>query len=68
MIHGKTDRLIPPANGEMIAARIPGAKLVLLDRAGHLFSTDQTQAAHQSILEFLSSSTRVSRARKRQGN
>jgi pimeloyl-ACP methyl ester carboxylesterase len=48
----------------MIAARIPGAKLVLLDRAGHLFSTDQTQAAHQSILEFLSSSTRVSRARK----
>jgi len=55
VIHGKTDRLIPPGNGEMIAARIPGAQLALLERAGHLFSTDQTEAAHRAILEFLSS-------------
>jgi 3-oxoadipate enol-lactonase len=58
VIHGKNDRLVPPGNGEMIAARIPGAKLVLLERAGHLFSTDQTEAAHQQILEFLSWSAR----------
>src|SRR4029077_9580528 len=41
VIHGKSDALIPPANGELIAARIPGAKLVLLDHASHLFLTDR---------------------------
>ena len=53
VIHGKSDALVPPANGELIAARIPGAKLVLLEHASHLFVTDQTQAAHKKILEFL---------------
>ena len=48
-----TDALIPPGNGEFIAARIPGAKLVLLDHASHLFLTDRTEAAHEEILEFL---------------
>jgi len=58
VIHGKADRLVPAGNAEIIAARIPGAQLVLLDRAGHIFSTDQTVAAHKAVLEFLSS-TRV---------
>jgi len=53
VIHGKSDALIPPINGEMIARRIPGARLVLLEHASHIFLTDQTQAAHQEILEFL---------------
>jgi len=55
VIHGKSDALVPPGNGELIAARIPGAKLVLLEHASHLFLTDQTEKAHQEILEFLSS-------------
>jgi 3-oxoadipate enol-lactonase len=54
VIHGKSDALVPPANGELIAGRIPGAKLLLLDHASHLFLTDQAQAAHKAILEFLS--------------
>jgi 3-oxoadipate enol-lactonase len=53
VIHGKSDALVPPGNGELIAGRIPGAKLVLLEHASHLFFTDQTEAAHQAILEFL---------------
>jgi 3-oxoadipate enol-lactonase len=57
VIHGKSDALVPPGNGELIAARIPGAKLVLLEHASHLFLTDQTQAAHKEILEFLCSYT-----------
>jgi pimeloyl-ACP methyl ester carboxylesterase len=55
VIHGKSDALVPPGNGELIAKRIPGAKLVLLEQASHLFLTDQTEKAHQEILEFLSS-------------
>ena len=53
VIHGKSDALVPPGNGELIAKRIPGAKLVLLEHASHLFTTDQPQAAHKEILEFL---------------
>jgi 3-oxoadipate enol-lactonase len=53
VIHGKSDALVPPGNGELIAGRIPGAKLVLLERASHLFLTDQTEAANREILEFL---------------
>jgi 3-oxoadipate enol-lactonase len=53
VIHGETDRLIPPANAKLIAARIPGARLVLIPHASHVFETDQPAAAHQAILAFL---------------
>ena len=53
VIHGESDRLVPPGNGNLIAERIPGAKLVLLPHASHLFTTDQPEAAHRAILEFL---------------
>jgi 3-oxoadipate enol-lactonase len=53
VIHGKSDALVPPRNGEMIAARIPCAEWVLLDHARHRFLTDQTQAANNKILNFL---------------
>ena len=53
VIHGKSDALVPPGNGELIAARIPGSRLVLLEHASHLFLTDQTEAARKEILGFL---------------
>ena len=53
VIHGKSDALVPLGNGELIAGRITGAKLVLLDHASHLFLTDQTEAANKEILDFL---------------
>ena len=53
VIHGKADRLVPPGNGELIAARIPGAQLVLIESASHLFSTDQPEAAEKAVFEFL---------------
>jgi len=55
VIHGKSDQLVPPANAQLIADRIPEAKLVFLDHASHLFLTDQTEAAQKEILQFLSS-------------
>src|SRR5580658_7686947 len=51
VIHGKADRLVPPGNGELIAARIPGAQLILLEHASHLFLTDQPEAAQKAIFE-----------------
>jgi 3-oxoadipate enol-lactonase len=53
VVHGETDRLVPLANGELITARIPGAKLVTLPHASHIFPTDQSAACHAAILEFL---------------
>jgi 3-oxoadipate enol-lactonase len=53
VIHGATDRLIPPANAKLIAERIPGAKLVLIPHASHIFETDQPGSAYRAILEFL---------------
>jgi pimeloyl-ACP methyl ester carboxylesterase len=35
VIHGTADPLFPLAHGEALAAEIPGATLLVLDRAGH---------------------------------
>jgi len=56
VIHGESDRLVPAGNGKLIADKIPGAKLVTLAHASHIFTTDQPEAAQRSILEFLASS------------
>src|SRR5712671_2795734 len=53
VIHGENDLLVPAENGKMIAARIPGAKLVLIPNASHIFVTDQIDRAHAAILDFL---------------
>jgi 3-oxoadipate enol-lactonase len=63
VIHGESDQLIPPGNGKLIAARIPGAKLVLIPHASHILSTDQPDALHQAVLEFLSASSARVRVR-----
>ena len=53
VIHGINDRLVPAANADLIARRIPSAQLIKLADAGHIFMTDQPAAAHKAILEFL---------------
>ena len=53
VIHGEGDKLVPTENGRMLAQRIPGAKLVILNHASHIFWTDQTDAAHRAVMEFL---------------
>jgi 3-oxoadipate enol-lactonase len=40
VVHGEQDVLIPPANGELLAAAIPGAELSLCSGAAHLYFTD----------------------------
>ena len=59
VIHGETDRLIPVENACLIAERIPGAKLVTIPHASHIFTTDQPEASHRAILDFLSTHTGV---------
>lgn len=53
VLHGTEDRVIPVANARLLASRIPGARLVLLDGAGHLYHSEQPEAADAAVLAFL---------------
>ncbi len=53
VIHGQSDQLVPAGNGELIASRVPGAKLVMLPHASHIFTTDQPEASQRAIMDFL---------------
>ncbi|NVM37809.1 MAG: alpha/beta hydrolase, partial [Candidatus Lokiarchaeota archaeon] len=53
ILHGKEDVVVPPENAEILAKRIPGAKLVMLDNVAHfLFYPDPTTVVNK-ITEFL---------------
>jgi len=54
VIHGETDRLVPPENGRILARAIPHSTLVMLPNASHIFFTDQPEASRSAILQFLS--------------
>jgi 3-oxoadipate enol-lactonase len=53
VVHGDCDRLVPPENGRVVAARIPGAKFHLIRDAGHILTTDQPDACRRIMIEFL---------------
>jgi 3-oxoadipate enol-lactonase len=55
VVHGTADKLVQPANAELLAKAIPGARLHWLEGAGHLFWTDQTAATVALVNDFLSS-------------
>lgn len=53
VVHGEQDRLVPPGNGRVLAARIPGARFHLVPNAGHILMTDQPAICTDLILSFL---------------
>ena len=53
VVHGETDRLVPPGNGRLIAQCIPGSKFVLIPHASHIYMTDQPEASHKAVMDFL---------------
>jgi 3-oxoadipate enol-lactonase len=65
VIHGDCDRLIPSRNGEILAERIPGARLVLLPQAGHVFLTDQPERSQTEIIGFLSQQSAANKSAAR---
>jgi pimeloyl-ACP methyl ester carboxylesterase len=55
VLHGTEDRLIPVENARRLAASIPASRLALLEGAGHLYHSEQPEAADRTVLEFLRS-------------
>jgi 3-oxoadipate enol-lactonase len=54
VITGKDDALIPWENSRLIVERIPGAKLEVLEPAGHCFWLERPEESLAAIMRFLS--------------
>jgi pimeloyl-ACP methyl ester carboxylesterase len=53
VITGDADRLIAPANSELIASRIPGATLRKLPGGSHGFNIEMPERFNREVLDFL---------------
>lgn len=53
ILFGAHDKVVPPANAELLAARIPDHKVVILPDAGHFFPMEVPHAAAQVIIDFI---------------
>jgi 3-oxoadipate enol-lactonase len=56
VIHGTVDEMLPYSNAVLIAARIPGARLVTLEDVGHMFWWEQPERSAQAIRELVEGS------------
>lgn len=52
VLHGAQDRLVVRENADLVAGRIPDAKLVLVDGANHLLTTDRADEVNRLLLEW----------------
>jgi pimeloyl-ACP methyl ester carboxylesterase len=52
VVVGAQDRLVVPENSERLAAAIPDAKLVLVEGANHILTTDQTDEVNRLLLSW----------------
>ena len=53
VISGSVDRQVPAENSSLLASRIPGAELVILEGMGHGFFIEAAEEASEAILDFL---------------
>lgn len=61
VVTGEDDRTAPPEVARRMAARIAGAELVILPRAGHLLMLEQPAAFDAALLAFLQRHHRLAR-------
>lgn len=53
VITGDADRLIPPANSDLLARHIPGARLVKVPGGSHGFNIETPDVFNREVLSFL---------------
>ena len=53
VLHGSEDRLVDVENARRLAQRIPGAELVILEGPGHVYHSEQPEAADAAVLDFV---------------
>jgi pimeloyl-ACP methyl ester carboxylesterase len=55
VVHGDYDPLVPYANGQYLAAHIPGAKFITYPQVGHIPIIEVADQFNQDVLDFLES-------------
>jgi 3-oxoadipate enol-lactonase len=55
VLHGTEDRTISAENARSLAERIPGARLHLLEGAGHVYHSERPEEADAAVLGFIRS-------------
>ena len=55
VLHGTQDMMVPLANASALADAVPGARLALMEGAGHLFFWEAPERAAELVLEHLES-------------
>jgi pimeloyl-ACP methyl ester carboxylesterase len=53
VLHGSEDQMINVENARVLASRIPGAELVILEGAGHVYHSEQAERADEIVLGFV---------------
>ncbi len=53
VVHGELDALVRPANGRILADRIPGSEFMTVPLANHLLGTDQPEQVSQLLVNWL---------------
>jgi pimeloyl-ACP methyl ester carboxylesterase len=53
VMHGSDDAVMPLANASVLAQRIPGARLVVFEGAGHLFFHEEPERTVETVRAFL---------------
>jgi 3-oxoadipate enol-lactonase len=64
VVHGGADAVVDPRNAELLAARIDGARLVIVPRLGHLFFWEDPRRFVEVVLDFLLRGGRDGRRRR----
>lgn len=52
LLFGAHDKVVPPANADLMAKQIQGAQVEILPDAGHFFPIESPQSAAKAVIQF----------------
>jgi len=52
ILFGAHDKVVPPANADLLAKQIPGSQIRILPDAGHFFPIEVPEEAAQAVIQF----------------
>jgi pimeloyl-ACP methyl ester carboxylesterase len=52
ILFGEHDKVVPPANAELLSEKIANSKVVILPNAGHFFPIEIPEAAARAVIDF----------------
>lgn len=54
IIFGEHDKVVPPANAGLLAAKLQNSRVLILPDAGHFFPIEVPETASQAVIQFIS--------------